>query len=71
MHGGQESDGRHSGGTDLDDYVRYVGQHRMSDVANETHQGRPDQYAPEVADSAAVVLAVISVWVVIVFSSGP
>ena len=51
---GEESDGRHSGGTDLDDDGRDVRPHGMRDVADEAHRGRADQEAPEEPDSTTV-----------------
>jgi hypothetical protein len=70
VHGGQASDGRHGGGTDLDDDVRNVRQHRMGDVASETHQSGTDQEAPEERTALRWFPAVISVWLVTVPPSG-
>jgi len=57
VHGGEEGDGRHCGGTDLDGDARKVWEHRMRDVAEQADRGRPDQKAPEEADSTMVVPA--------------
>ena len=55
VHGGKEGDGRHSGGTDLDDDAWDVRQDRVHDVADETDHGGPDQEAPEEPDSTGMV----------------
>jgi hypothetical protein len=52
VHSGQDSDGWHGSGTDLDNEGWDVGQHRMGDVADEAHQGGPDQEGPEEARHA-------------------
>jgi hypothetical protein len=66
VHGGEEGDGRHSGGTDLDDDARKIRQYRMRDVAKEADGGHADQKAPEEPDGTTVVPLGVSVWVVIV-----
>ncbi len=71
MHGGQKRDGRHSGGTDLDDDVGDVGQYRMGDVADETTRVAPINRAQKKRTARRWFLWVISVWVVIVLSFGP
>jgi hypothetical protein len=55
VHGGEESDGRHSSGTDLYDDAWDVGQHRVRDIADEADRGRADQEVPEEPDSTVVV----------------
>ena len=55
VHGGEQCDGRDSGGTDLDDDPWQVRQHRVCDVADEADRGRADQQAPEEPDRPAVV----------------
>ena len=50
VHGGQEGDGWHSGGANLDDDSRQVRQHCVRDVADEADRGRTDEKAPEESD---------------------
>ena len=69
VDGGEKDDGRHSGGTNLDDDARDVRQHRMRDVADQADRGRTDQEAPENRTARWWFLWVISIWVVIVFPS--
>jgi hypothetical protein len=42
VHSSKESDGRHSGSTDLDDDGRKVRQHGVRNIADEAHQSGPD-----------------------------
>ena len=55
MHGGEEGDGRHCGGTDLDGDAGEVGQDGVGDVAEQADRGRTDQKAPEEMDRSAVI----------------